>query len=580
MIFQLNSSQYPSENTEVIFGSENIIKSTLELYSIAKSTLDNCIDSTGPSILVIPDHPITKAHYEMKERGIKIRFITEITKENLPYCKKLMEYGELRHLGEIKGNFGILDGTYYRASAKAKASSPPPLLVSCTVRAFIEQQQYFFDTLWKKAIPAKRRIREIEKGINSEFIETISDPEEILNIGYELIKSVKREILLIFSSSNALRRQANAGLLEVLKHIVQTSNHDHDHGVSIKMLTPIDNGVDDIIHRVYALNKLNSSVQSRNPQNEQEKLVQVRSIEKSFQSTVSILVVDRTYSLVVELEDDTKENFDDAIGFATYSNSKSTVLSYTSIFESLWKQVELYEKAKLHDTLQKDFVNIAAHELRNPIQPILVLSESLKTRVIDSEGVKMVDIINRSALRLQQLSKDILDITRIETHSLKINKSQFDLNELIRKIANDFSKHITNESNITLKTNLTTDRLLVQADRGRITQVINNLINNAIKFTKGIITIGTESSEEKEKQEDKQTHNGKMAMVYVKDTGLGIDPEILPRLFEKFVTKSSDGTGLGLYISKSIVVAHSGRIWAKNNLDGKKGATFTFSIPL
>jgi signal transduction histidine kinase len=241
----------------------------------------------------------------------------------------------------------------------------------------------------------------------------------------------------------------------------------------------------------------------------------------------------------------------------------------------------LYEKAKLHDTLQKDFVNIAAHELRNPIQPILILSESLKTRVTDSEGIKMADIINRNALRLQQLSEDILDITRIETHSLKINKSQFDLNELIRKITNDFSKHITNESNITLKTNLTTDRLLVQADRGRITQVINNLINNAIKFTtKGIITIGTESSEEKEKLENKQIHNGKMAMVYVKDAGLGIDPEILPRLFEKFVTKSSDGTGLGLYISKSIVVAHNGRIWAKNNLNGKNGATFTFSIPL
>jgi signal transduction histidine kinase len=121
----------------------------------------------------------------------------------------------------------------------------------------------------------------------------------------------------------------------------------------------------------------------------------------------------------------------------------------------------------------------------------------------------------------------------------------------------------------------------VQADRGRITQVINNLINNAIKFTtKGIITIGTECNEGKEQLEDKQTYNRKMAMVYVKDTGLGIDPQIFPRLFEKFVTKSSDGTGLGLYISKSIVVAHGGNIWAKNNLNGKKGASFTFSIPL
>ncbi|HEY7082986.1 MAG TPA: ATP-binding protein [Nitrososphaeraceae archaeon] len=121
----------------------------------------------------------------------------------------------------------------------------------------------------------------------------------------------------------------------------------------------------------------------------------------------------------------------------------------------------------------------------------------------------------------------------------------------------------------------------MQAGKGRIIQVVNNLINNAIRFTiKGIITIRTESSEEKEQIENKQTHNRKMAMVYVKDTGIRIDPEILPRLFEKFVTKSSDGTGLGLYISKSIAVAHGGNIWAKNNPKGKKGTTFTFSIPL
>jgi signal transduction histidine kinase len=115
----------------------------------------------------------------------------------------------------------------------------------------------------------------------------------------------------------------------------------------------------------------------------------------------------------------------------------------------------------------------------------------------------------------------------------------------------------------------------VQAGKGRIIQVVNNLINNAIRFTiKGIITIRTESSEEKEQIENKQTHNRKMAMVYVKDTGIRIDPEILPRLFEKFVTKSSDGTGLGLYISKSIVVAHGGNIWAKNNPNGKKRNNF------
>jgi two-component system, OmpR family, sensor histidine kinase VicK len=573
----LNGSNYPEEKTEVIYGVENIIESTLKLLSTSKSSLDNCIDSNGPSMLLIPGHPIRKVHYDMKERGVKIRTITEITRENLPYCIELMKLAEVRHLDDIKGNFGILDGIYYRASAKSKASSPPPLLLSCTVRAFIEQQQYFFDTLWKKAIPAKRRIKEIEQGIDSEFIETISDPEEIQGLGYKLIKSVKREILLIFSSSNAFLRQANVGLLEVLEQIVQDSSY----GITIKILTPTENKIVDLIQRVYALNKFDSKIQNGKTQGEQEKLIQLRSIEKSFQSTVSVLVVDKKYSLVVELKDDTKETSYDAIGFATYSNSKSTVLSYVSIFESLWKQVELYEKIKRHDIMQKDFVNIAAHELRTPIQPILVLAESLRSKIIDKEGIKMADIINRNAHRLQQLSEDILDIARIETQTLKVNKSQFDVNDLIRKIAEDYGKRISNESDVTIETDLINDNLYVQADKVRITQVINNLLNNAIKFTSaGTITVGTEINLQEKDQPEKYPYNSNMATIYVEDSGRGIDSEIFPRLFEKFVTKSSDGTGLGLYISKNIIAAHGGKIWAKNNPNGKKGATFAFNIPL
>lgn len=156
------------EKTEVIYGTQNIIESTLNLYSLARSTLHNCVDSNGLSMLVIPDHPITKAHYDMKERGIKIRFITEITKENIHHCRELMNFAEVRHLDEIKGNFGILDDTYYRASAKTIASPPPPLLISNSVRAFVEQQQYFFDMLWKKAIPAKQRMKEIEENLKRE----------------------------------------------------------------------------------------------------------------------------------------------------------------------------------------------------------------------------------------------------------------------------------------------------------------------------------------------------------------------------------------------------------------------------
>lgn len=155
---------YHEEKTQVIYGAENIIEYALNHISNLRSYVDNCIDSISPCNFVIPNHPITKAYQEMKKRGIKIRFITEITRENIQHCKELMNISEVRHLDEIKGNFGIADGILYTAGAKSIPSSPPPLLISSTVKALVEQQQYFFDMLWKKAIPAKQRIKEIEEG--------------------------------------------------------------------------------------------------------------------------------------------------------------------------------------------------------------------------------------------------------------------------------------------------------------------------------------------------------------------------------------------------------------------------------
>lgn len=131
------------ENTEVIYGDQNIVNDTLKVYSVLNEYLDICNDSKGPSMFVIPNHPVTKAYRELKKRGIRLRFIAEITKDNIVDCRELMKTCELRHLDEVKGNFGISDGIYYRASAKTKLSSPPPLLICSTLRAFVEQQQYF-----------------------------------------------------------------------------------------------------------------------------------------------------------------------------------------------------------------------------------------------------------------------------------------------------------------------------------------------------------------------------------------------------------------------------------------------------
>jgi signal transduction histidine kinase len=217
--------------------------------------------------------------------------------------------------------------------------------------------------------------------------------------------------------------------------------------------------------------------------------------------------------------------------------------------------------------MQKEFIDIAAHELRTPIQPILGLSEILRSKINDNEQRGLIDVIARNAKRLQHLTEDILDVTKIESQSLQLKKERFDLNEAIMNILAEYQSQVKKANNV--KTIFTSeDNLFVEADKGRMTQVISNLLNNAFKFTQeGSIIISVK----------RVNHS---INISIKDTGTGIDPAILPVLFTKFAKeKYSSGTGLGLYISKSIIEAHGGIIWANNNKDGR-GATFAFSIPL
>ena len=157
-----SQEDYLEEKTEVLYEQDEIIQTAVDAWYTLKNTCDVCADSMGPSMFVIPNHPVTKGYQDMKRRGIRIRFISEITKDNISSYKELMKTVELRHLDEVKGNFGIGDSKIYQASAKNIGSSPPPLLIESTVKDFVEQQQYFFDMLWRKAIPAKNRIKQIE----------------------------------------------------------------------------------------------------------------------------------------------------------------------------------------------------------------------------------------------------------------------------------------------------------------------------------------------------------------------------------------------------------------------------------
>jgi signal transduction histidine kinase len=229
---------------------------------------------------------------------------------------------------------------------------------------------------------------------------------------------------------------------------------------------------------------------------------------------------------------------------------------------------------KEQEKIQKEFINVAAHELRTPIQPILGLSGILCSNLKDSSQQEMMEIVMRNAKRLQRLSQDILDVSKIESRLMSLSKSKIDLTEKINTVMNDIKNAPANESKEGRVKIIFEPKqpLIVLADGDRLYQVLFNLIKNALKFTdKGEVEINAKRKN--------NSNNNSEAIVTIRDTGSGIDPEIMPRLFSKFATRSDSGTGLGLYISKSIIEAHGGKMWAQNNPDGL-GATFSFSLPL
>ena len=238
--------------------------------------------------------------------------------------------------------------------------------------------------------------------------------------------------------------------------------------------------------------------------------------------------------------------------------------------ESNKRLLSANEDLEKNDTMQKEFINVAAHELRTPTQSILNFSRLLSMHPEKQE--EFIEGIQRNATRLQRLSNEILDVTKIESKSLKLEKEPFNLYDLLSTVVYDYCRLMEDDGrqNVKLYSESSKETLIVEADKERISQVISNLISNAIKFTKqGEIFVTAEKKDDR------------YALVTVRDTGEGIDSEIFPKLFSKFITTSFQGIGLGLYISKNIIEAHGGKIWAENNnKDARGGAAFYFTIPL
>ncbi len=432
---------------------------------------------------------------------------------------------------------------------------------------YVNHFNSLFDELWRNGIDAAERIKDIEAEVDLSDIEVIPSSLRAHDRYLDIVKSASKEILWIFPTANAFLRQDKMGAIPLAMQAAKEKN------VKVKMLVPANNKLQQKVEQLKEYTSPGT--------------IDVKYIEQMSETKATILVVDRKHSLVMELKDDSKSTFVEAIGLSTYSNSKAGVLSYVSIFENLWKQSELYEQLvnvheqlKTHDRMQREFIDIAAHELRTPIQPILGLTQMIYSNFDQEEypyGKKqqqkeLLEVVIRNAHRLQRLTEDILDVTKIESQNLSLKLEQINLDEIILNAINDAKRNQqTKRVNLLYQQQHDKDNaILIQADKGRLNQVISNLISNAIKFTEeGGTIIITSTKEEKENK----------VVISVKDSGIGIHPDILPRLFQKFATKSYQGTGLGLYISKSIVEAHGGKMWAENNSDGK-GATFSFSLPL
>ena len=532
------------ETTKIYYGEEAAMKILLQAMANVKKEAVICSDASSP-IFSMTMEPVKKGYIDFSKRDVSIRQIVEITRGNFQYCKEFMNYVELRHMDNVKGNMAVTE-TEYVATSALEGSKPVTQTIYSNVKAFLEQQRYFFENLWSKAVPDEHRIREIEQGIEPQRVEVIYDPGQALELYQSLIMSAEKEIKLMFPTCNAVTRQDKAGILYLLQEAARKCQ--------IKLLMPNDELVSNFVPA------------SNNA-------IVTRFIEQQEGGKATILIVDNKASLMMELKDDSKKTFHEAIGLSTFSNSKAGVLSYVSMFESLWRQTQLNEELKNNEKMQKEFINIAAHELRTPVQPILGMAELLelgfeggqsKTEITRDE----IDIILRNAKRLERLSSDVLETARIESQSLRLNKQLFSLHEVISTSIRDAKNQIGDQD---ISIQYDPKDIAVYADKGRISEVVSNILNNAIKFThNGSITVSVEVQ---------SNDSGSEVIVLIRDEGTGIDREIASRLFSKFVTKSDKGTGLGLYISKSIIEAHGGKIWARNNED-ERGATFGFFLPL
>ena len=390
-------------------------------------------------------------------------------------------------------------------------------------------------------------ITDVEEKQN--VVRVIDDPKECLSIYQKLASSTKSEALLLLPSAFELSRAQRLGIISNL-----TEEADK-RGVNVRILCPVDESNNDLVRSIQDVYKR----------------VKISTYQKySFKSI--FLIVDSNQFIRAELKNPDADDFESVFGLAVYSNSKPSVESFKTFFDIAWNQITLSEEFRNRERAKDDFLAVASHELRTPIQPILGYAYlAAKGKVSQEEAW---DGVLKEARRLQQLANDILDVTKFESGNMIYFMDHEKINRLLASIANSVKKDLPDGLEIAVEYDEAEADLQIWMDRSRMSQVITNIIGNAMKFTEqGSIKIQSKAMRDENKIE-----------IRVSDTGKGISKDVMPMLFQKFATRghgevqNRKGSGLGLYICRAIVNGHDGEISAFNN--GDRGATFVISLPI
>jgi len=545
--------------TKIVDSEDEIMKHFIHLSEVS-SGLSVVSNHGGMQLTYNSFLELCKKVLEKQKRGEGdgIRWIMRIEKDSINLVKNFLKLGvKIRHVKNLAPiNFAVSKHGLIATVEEIAGGGMIQNLLTSNEGSYIKHFTSMFEQLWKEGVDARYRIKDIEEKVGIAEIEIIRNPIDSIARGWDMVKSARKEINVLFSSSNALKRQIAMGALPLLR------NASEKQKVKIRMLLPSSDRSDQLIEET------KSNVPN----------IDIRTISSSLETKISILIVDNKQCLILELKDDKQNTSHDAVGLATYSISPTIISSYLAIFESFWRQAELFEKMKEVEILEKDFINFAAHELRNPVQPIIGFSELLYSKIENQEHRRLLDEVILNARRLERLARVMLDVTRIENNSLILTKETVDTAKVVKDIVDSYNQNLREKYAVNKSKNLEELMIIqngvkdleVTLDKVRITQVICNILDNALSFShEGKIKVVL-------KKEKRNRQN--FLLVRVKDTGPGIDPEILSKLFTKFASKSDMGTGLGLFISKGIVEAHGGKIWAENNPN--KGATFSFTLPI